>query len=243
MSQNARPERARKAAEQREAQQRREKMRRNLNIGGVVLVVLLLIGGALLVTQMGGGPNTDIEAPEAGTSDYGVTIGPTDAPHQVVIYEDFLCPYCGELEKRTGEQLASLADEGKVLVDYRPFQLFTDIDFTAQVLNAFKVTLDAAGPEAAKAFHDAVYADQPSEAGPYPDDDWLVEKAVDAGAEEADVRPGIEDMSQQAWVDDATQAAVDAGVNSTPTIVVDGEVFTQGSTLDEQAQALIDAVS
>jgi len=41
-----------------------------------------------------------------GTS---VTIGPANAPHAVVIWEDFLCPYCGELEKQTHEQLTQLA--------------------------------------------------------------------------------------------------------------------------------------
>ena len=63
MSQNARTERARKAADERAAQERREKMRRNLNIGGVVLVVLIIIGGAFVATRMGRGePNTDISA-------------------------------------------------------------------------------------------------------------------------------------------------------------------------------------
>lgn len=244
MSQKARSERARKAAEDREAQQRRESIRRRLNIGAVVIVVLLIVGVAVVVGRIGGtsGTAADVSAPAAGSTDYGVTIGSADAPHQVVIYEDFLCPFCGELEAQTGTQLSALADEGKVYVDYRPFQLFTDIDFSAQELNTFKVVLDAAGAEVAKAFHDELYADQPSESGPFPDDDWLVAKAVKAGATEADVRPGIEGMTQQEWVDAATKAATDAGVASTPTILVDDKPFTAEGSVDDLAAALLAAV-
>jgi protein-disulfide isomerase len=162
-----------------------------------------------------------------------------------VIYEDFLCPFCGELESETREELAQLAEDGKVYVEYRPFDLLgseqTDY-YSVAAANAFKVVLDASGAEVAKTFHDELYEDQPSEAGPFPDADWLVEKAVDAGAAEADVRPGIEDQTQKDWVEQATQAAADAGVGSTPTILLDGEVYAEGRTIATIAANLLDAL-
>ena len=36
------------------------------------------------------------------------------------VYEDFLCPICGEFEKTGHEQLEQLADQGKVQVEYHP---------------------------------------------------------------------------------------------------------------------------
>jgi protein-disulfide isomerase len=190
----------------------------------------------------GTGLSTDVTAAAAGTSDYGVTVGDAGAPHQVVIYEDFLCPFCGQLEKASHERLQELAEAGKVQVDYRPFHLLQP-DYSAEAANAFKVVLDAAGPKVALAFHTELYADQPDESGPYPDSDWLVQKAVDAGAEESAVRPGIEDMSQQDWVDAATKAAEDTGLQGTPTVLLDGKVFTEGRTMDEVADKLVAAVS
>lgn len=241
MSKRAQTERARKAAEAQAAQRRQEQLRRRLSIGGVIATVLVILVAGFVLNRSRD-TSDDVTAAAAGTSEYGVTVGQTDAPHQVVIYEDFLCPFCGELEKRTHDQLAQLAEDGKVLVDYRPFHLLS-ADYSAQALNAFKVVLEASGPEVALAFHNALYADQPSESGPFPDADALVATAVDAGAEESAVRSGIKQMSQQDWVDEATQAAEDTGLTGTPTVLVDGKVFTEGTTIDDQADALIAAVS
>ena len=78
----------------------------------------------------------------------------------------------------------------------------------------------------AKKFHDLLYAEQPEEGDePYPDADWLVDKAVEAGATEADVRPGHRGGGQRLRRE-ATKEAEDAGVNSTPTIILDGEPFS-----------------
>jgi protein-disulfide isomerase len=156
----------------------------------------------------------------------------------VVIYEDFLCPYCGELERATHTDLAGLADDGKVYVEYRPFDLLRT-DYSMAAASAFKVVLDAAGPDVAKKFHDELYADQPDEGGPYPDADGLVEKAVAAGAAEGEVRDGIENVSQRAWVDRASAAAEKAGVRGTPTVLVDGKVYNDGSTVADLAKNLV----
>ena len=95
--------------------------------------------------------------------------------------------------------------------------------------------LDASGPEVAKAFHDLLFDNQPSEEGPFPSADDLVDLAVEAGATEADVRPGIEDMAFEGWVDAADEAASKAGVNGTPTVLVDGESRPSGQTIDDIA--------
>ena len=241
MSKRAQDERARKAAEALAEQRRHEARRRTLNIAAVVAVVLVLVVGGFVLTKLRD-TSTDVTAAAAGTSDYGVTVGPDDAPHTVVVYEDFLCPYCGALEQESSERLQQLAEDGKVQIDYRPFHLLQP-DYSAQAANAFKVVLDAAGPTVALAFHNELYADQPDESGPYPDADWLVEKAVDAGATEADVRAGIEDESQQDWVDAATASAEDTGLQGTPTVLLDGEVYQDGRTMEALADNLVAAVS
>lgn len=216
------------------AQQRRARA----NIAAVVAVVLVLgVGAYFFQRSQESGP---IDAPAAGASEYGVTVGDPEAPHQVIVYEDFLCPFCGEFEKVSGERLAAAAAAGKVYVEYRPFVLLSRFgDYSERATNAF--VLDASGPVVAKKFHDLLYADQPSEEGPFPDDDWLVEKAVAAGAEEDAVRPGIEDLSQSAWVKAATQEAEDSGIAGTPTVLLDGEQ-QGGSTVDDVADAVLERV-
>lgn len=235
-------ERAAKAAELRREQERAEKRRRLVMILSVVGVFVLIVGGAVLVTVLS---KKDVSAPAAGNSDFGVTIGDPDAPHDVVIYEDFVCPFCGELERKTHEELAQLADDGKVYVDYRPFDLLSGSvgDYPIRAANAFAVVLDKSGPEVAKKMHDLLYANQPEESGPFPSNDDLVDLAVEAGAEESDVKAAIEDESMTDWVTRATAAAQDANVSSTPTVLVDGEELTGFRSVDDLADQLIEKVS
>jgi len=229
-----------RAAAVREEQQKRERRRVLIMGGSVAAVVLALIVGAVLVVT---GSGVDADEVQAGSSDYGLTIGPDDAPTEIVVFEDFLCPACGAFESETNEELAQAAADGDVKVEYRPFVLLDGFDdYSPRAVNAFAVVLEESGPEVAKRFHDELYADQPSESdSTFPDADWLVEKAVAAGADEAAVRPGIEDMAKQDFVDQATSEAQAAGVSSTPTVIVDGEVVG-GQTMQEVAQNTLDQI-
>lgn len=235
---NRATDRAARAAAALEEQQREESRRRNMMIGGVVLALLVIVVGGYFISRSLD-TTTDVSAP-AANSEFGLTIGPDDAPHTVVIYEDFLCPYCGDLERATRDDLAELAADGKVQVEYRPFNLLSSIsDYSERSAGAFSIVLEQSGPEVAKEFHDLLFENQPSESGPFPENSELADLAVEAGADEADVRDAIENEEGQQWVADATQAAQDAGVQGTPTILLDDEVFQDGRTIEDIASNLI----
>lgn len=234
----ARADRVAKAAALRKQQEQAERRRRNLMIGGVVLALLVIVAGGWFLSRSLD-TTGDVNAPAAG-SEYGVTIGPKDAPHTVVVYEDFLCPFCGEFEKESHDKLASLAEQGKVRVEYRPFNLLSSLgDYSERSAGAFSIVLDKSGPDVAKKFHDLLYANQPDEKGPFLSDADLVQYAVEAGATEADVKSAIENEDGKKWVGDATQAALDAGVRSTPTILLDGKVYSDGRSPAELADNLV----
>lgn len=236
----ARVERAAAALREQEQVERR---RRNLMVGGVVVALLVIVLGGFLLSRALD-TSDDVHAPAAGEGDHGLTLGPAGAPHEVVIYEDFLCPYCGELEAASRADLARLAADGKVRVEYRPFNLLSTIgDYSERSAAAFAVVLDTAGPDVAKKFHDLLYENQPSESGPFPSDDDLVGLAVEAGADEAAVRRGLEAGDGKLWVSEATQAALKAGVQGTPTVLLDGKVFRDGRTMQDLASNLVDELS
>lgn len=244
MSKKNRPVgRAERAAAALHEQRQQERRRRNLMVGGVVLALLVIIVGGFFLSRALD-TSDDVQAPAAGTGEYGLTIGPDDAPHEVVIYEDFLCPYCGQLEEASSADLAELAADGKVQVEYRPFNLLSSIgDYSERSAAVFAVVLDKSGPDVAKKLHDLLYENQPSEAGPFPSDDDLIELAVEAGADGTEVEKGLAAGDGTAWVADATQAAVDAGVRGTPTVLLDGEVFQDGRTMEELASNLVDKIN
>lgn len=231
----ARTERAKaQAEERRKAAKRKEQITR---FGLVAGVLVLIIGGYFLVTSLGSDkPDT---APSGATGSYGMVVGDADAPKEIVVYEDFLCPFCGQLEKTVRDQLDAAVEAGEVNVEYRPLPFLERIsDYSPESANAFAVVLDASGPEVAKAFHDLLFDNQPSEDGPFPSKDDLVDLAVEAGADEADVRPGIEDMAFEGWVTAAGEAASKDGINSTPSVFINGE-RAEGQTLADIANAMV----
>ena len=233
----ARTERARvQAEERRQAAKRKETLTR---AGIVVGVLVLIVGGYFLVTNLG---SDKPDTPPTGASDnYGMVVGDADAPKQIVVYEDFLCPFCGQLETTVRDQLDAAVEAGEVNVEYRPLNFLSRLgDYSVESANAFAVVLDTSGPEVAKKFHDLLFDNQPAENGPFPSKDDLVDLAVEAGATEADVRPGIEDMQFEGWVDAAEDAASKAGVNATPTVLIDGKkVEGDGLTIADIAQQMV----
>ncbi|WP_374456312.1 DsbA family protein [Nocardioides sp.] len=231
----ARTERARaQAEERRKAAKRKEQMTR---FGLIAAVLALVVGGYFLVTSLGSDkPDT---APEGATGNYGMVVGDADAPKSIVVYEDFLCPFCGQLEQTVRDQLDAAVEAGDVKVEYRPLPFLERIDdYSPESANAFAVVLNESGPEVAKKFHDLLFDNQPSEEGPFPSTDEIIDLAVEAGATETDVRPGIEDMAFEGWVDAAGEAASKAGINATPTVLVDGEKV-EGQTMAEIAEAMV----
>jgi protein-disulfide isomerase len=225
--------RASRAADVRAQQAAAEKRRRLLGVLGVVVALALVFGGAFAFQQLA------TDDPKVSTTEHFVAIGPKDAPHTVVIYEDFLCPFCGEFERHTSKDLAALAAEGKVRVEYRPFELITQFDYSERAAAVFGVVLKTAGEGPAKEFHDLLFEDQPEERGPHPSDDELIAVAVKAGADEAKVRDGIDHGVGTDWVEAASNAADNAGVDRTPTLLLDGEPFRDGNTVDELGDNLI----
>ncbi len=236
---NKAAERAARAAALRAERERQERLRRNLTIGAVVLGIIVIIAGGFFIQSQRDSTGDDAAAPAGATAEYGVAVGDEGATHEVVIYEDFLCPVCGVLENEAGDALTSAIDEGRARVEFRPVNFLGRYgDFSMDAANAFAVVLDAEGPEVAKEFHDAVYADQPAEdADDFPGSDWFIEKAVEAGASEEAVTAGIEEGAFEDWVDNATGAASEAGVTGTPTVLLDGEPVP-GATIGEVAANL-----
>ena len=217
-------ERAARAAALRAEQERQERRRRLFTFGGVALALLVIVAVAVGLQLRAGDVDDTAAVPRGATESYGMSLGEAGADHEVVIYEDFICPACKGFEKSFDAELESAVADGRATVEYRPLNFLTQFgDYSERSANAFAVVLDAAGPEVAKEFHDILYAEQPPETGDHPDDAWLIEKAVEAGATEAQVSDGIVGLEFKGWVDNGVKAATSAGIKGTPTVIVDGE--------------------
>lgn len=218
-------------------EQEKAEKRRQMIVIGAIVVVLALIGGAtwfaMSKRNVIGGDNAK---PHGSSADYGLVRGEDGADHQVVIYEDFLCPWCGQFERGSRDIMARAIADGSAQVEYRPINLLSSAgqndNYSMRATNAFAVVLDQEGPEVAMKFHNNLYDNQPAEGGTMPADSWLVDQAVAAGASEDKIKTGITDLAFEDWVTNGADAASQAGVMGTPTILVDGKQI-EGKTIDE----------
>ena len=225
---------AERAAEIRAAQERQERRRRTAVVSAVgvaVLVVILVIG---YIVQSGRDTTTVVGTAPTGAVGFAVPAGPSSAPVKVAVYEDFMCPFCGQFEAATRDALEKQVAAGKVQVRYHVLTFLDDsstTEYSSRAANALAVVLDTSGPDVAKKFHDLLFENQPEEGSAGLSDSRLLDYAVQAGAAKADVQQGIEDRAFEQWVKNVGDQASKDGVTSTPTVLVNGKKLTS-TTID-----------
>jgi protein-disulfide isomerase len=215
---------SRRAAEA--AARARAERRRRTVLGGVVAAVVVVIAlvAVIVVQTQRTATSADAAAP-ANADGTVISVGSTDAPVTVDLYEDFQCPNCKAFEDTTGGTLAQLVADGTVQARYHGMAFLdtsTNDQYSTRALNAAAAVVAAAGPEAFQSFHDLLFANQPAEGGAGLTDDQLIAFAAQAGASGPAVQQDIRDLTYADWVKTATDQASKDGVTGTPTAFVDG---------------------
>lgn len=241
---NREESRAERAAAALIAQQRRERRRNLLVVAAVAAVLVVVVVVGVVVQSRRDTAGAAATTPNGVTGGYSVVVGKASAPRTLTVYEDFQCPICREFESQTGTKLRAAVAAGKVRIDYRMVAFLdraSSTDYSSRALNAAAVVLDTSGVATFEKFHDLLYAHQPEEGSAGLTDDQLVQYAVQAGATESAVRPGIEGDDFHQWVVNATDQMSKNGVNGTPTVLVDGK--PTGTTLAAAIQGALGAIS
>ena len=227
---------AERAAAIRQKQEAKERRRRALVVSASALAVIaVVVAIAVFVQSSRDTTGQAATPPDGAVAEYALPMGPVDAPVEVTVYEDFMCPYCGLFESVSRDALKEYAASGDVKVRYHVVSFLDDqssSEYSTRAANALAVVLDQAGPEVAVKFHDQLYANQPEEGGAGLSDQELVDYAVEAGAQEADVAGPIESRKFEQWVVNSTGEWSDRGHNGTPTVTVDGETVEFESAED-----------
>ncbi len=208
--------------------------RRNLLIQiGLTAIVVLLGVGLVLYIVMGAE-----EKPASGeaksirvTSSKLITKEGTSEPKAVLgLYEDFLCPACGNFEKQYGRTVNNLIDSGAVAADYYMVSILDRAGdgYSTRASNAAYCVADES-KDAFRRFHAALYAQQPEEnVGPFPDNESLIATARLAGA-----GGGVPECINNGRYEEMAQGlAAATGVNSTPTIRINGADYELKSPED-----------
>jgi protein-disulfide isomerase len=225
---------AERAAAIRAEQERQERRRRTLVVSAVVVAVLAIVLVLGYVVQSGRDTSgTAASAPSGVVGGYAVPAGPADAPVKVAVYEDFMCPFCGQFEAASRSSLERHIEAGDVQVQYHVLNFLdrsSSTKYSTRAANALAVVLDTSGPTVAKKFHDLLFEHQPAEGSAGLSDAQLVDYAVQAGAKASKVRPGIDDLRFEQWVGNVTDRASKDGVTGTPTVRIDGKTLEYQTT-------------
>jgi protein-disulfide isomerase len=206
-------------------------------IGVVVVVVLALaVIGGVIWTSKKSDPDDSLANPPAAAGisapivreGGAVVVGKDDAKVTLDLFEDFLCPACGNFKKVYGGQIKQEIEAGTLRVRYHAMPFLVRLsDPEGYSRDAANAALCAADEGKFWEYHETLFARQPEEGGPGHTKEELVKLGTDLGitgdAFKQCVDSGAHEADAQAELD-AVKAT--GRFKGTPTVMKDGEVVS-----------------
>ena len=243
--------------------------RRLAVVTAVAVVTLVVVGGGVAAWQLWptssggtalapGSPSTSAGAdtpdatrpPHANADASGIVADPEAPPAPLLaIYEDYQCPYCAEVHRTMSPVIAQAVAGHSIRVEYRTMTFLDMVnagDATADTGQSSSRAANAAacadGVDHFVAYHDYLFEHQPEEGTGY-SEQFLRADAPAAvgltGQDLADFQRCYDARQFGDFVAGVHSAAIQAGINGTPTYVLDG--VTLALTTAEALQSEIDA--
>jgi protein-disulfide isomerase len=148
-----------------------------------------------------------------------VLVGKDSAKTTVDIYEDFLCPVCGNFESTYSPQLEQKVNDGAIKVRYHLVNLLNDrsdpAGYSTDAANAALCVADSAGDKFMN-YHASLYGSQPQEGARGYDKNQLIKLAQDVGVTSSTVSSCVNGSTYNQAVADEYQKA-----KTTPYLVQD----------------------
>jgi protein-disulfide isomerase len=151
--------------------------------------------------------------------------GDENAPVVVVEYADFQCPYCGQFATEPEQQLeAEYVETGQVRFVYRNFAFIGEESIWAAV-----------AAECANAqgrfwdYHDKLFAEQNGENEGAFNRDRLKQFAAELELDSAEFDPCLDTQEYREKIQAESDEARQVGINSTPTLFVNGRKIEGGN--------------
>ncbi len=214
-------------SKRRDVRERRERQRRRR----AVLLMAGIVGAALVVAFLliypGIKPVGEIVAvtPAARPAAQGRVLGDAQAPVLIELFEDFQCPACAVFTHSLEPLLVQdFVATGKARLAFRQFPFIGP-----ESLRAAEASLCADAQGRFWDYHDMLFANQSGENQGAFSDRRLVAFAESLGLDMASFQACFESATYRDEVFAEFQAGRDLGVNSTPTIVVNGRIV-QGAS-------------
>jgi protein-disulfide isomerase len=153
-----------------------------------------------------------------------VVSGKADAKVKIDIYADFLCPYCGQLQKSSGSQLEQQIQAGNLQVSYHMIPLLNSrSDPPGYSLASENAALCAADQGKFTPFHDSLFAKQPEEGQRGYDNSQLIKLGQDLGITAPQFASCVNAGTYNQQLNDAlAKISADPSFQGTPTVLHNG---------------------
>ncbi len=224
-----------------------QRRRRLLTVVGGVVVVAVVVGTGIAV-QTSRNDTTQAALPATVTEVGGPIVRNPEATGVPVLdyWEDFQCPACKTMEDATASTVDELATAGTAQIRYNILSFLDGSlgnDSSSRAANAFACSADAGkqGP-----YHNTVFANQPAIEGDGYTDEQLLQFGVDVGIS-GDAFTAFQSCLAEGTYDDYVRsvatAGAQAGINSTPTVLLNGVTLDNAVSFDPTAltKAVADA--
>jgi protein-disulfide isomerase len=221
--------------QQEEARRKAARIRRSVVGTAIVLAVVLVI--VFVFVAIGQGTKNDlmnsVTPPDANAEKTAMQVAPgkakADAP-KVVSYFDYQCSGCIALETAIGAQLFALADNGDIDLQLHPMT-FQDSNDNNQASTRASVAAacadDAGGSEIYQKYHQGIFANSKGEGLA----DELLRSTIPAsveltGDQLTKFEQCYDERFTQGFATGMNEAGFKEGVTSTPTISVNGKLYS-----------------
>jgi protein-disulfide isomerase len=166
----------------------------------------------------GNGDGGDSGNGEQDTTDRP-TLGDSDAPVTVAVYEDFACPHCRTFNEDVTPQLVSdYVEPGDVAYEHYDFPIPVDETVSWQAPQAARSVMKQAGSETFFEYAELLFANQSSLGM-----DTYVDLAAEVGVDGDVVESAVSEGRYRQTVEADRDEGIDRGVGGTPTVFVNGE--------------------
>jgi protein-disulfide isomerase len=206
------------------AADRKRNLAIQIGLTSIVVIFAVVLVGYIVLSNEKKPASGEAKAIRVTSSKLITKEGTSDPKAVLSLYEDFLCPACGNFEKEFGPTVSKLIDSGAIAADYYMVAILDrrGDGYSSRASNAAYCVADES-TDAFRRFHAALYAQQPAEGvGPFPDNARLIEVARQAG-----VAGKVPDCINSGRYTEMAQGLGPAtNVNSTPTIRINGEDYS-----------------
>ncbi|WP_010539943.1 DsbA family protein [Dietzia alimentaria] len=215
-----------------------------ITILALVAIAVLVLGGVIFYAKSSGESNPitfgQTADPQVEITSTGVIAVGEQAAPTIQVWEDYMCPACGNFEAQYGEEIASAVEDGQLRAEFHTLNFLDRSsgsgEYSTRALAAIQCVAANESVSTLLDVKNAFFAQQPAEGGGDLSAKELADIAATAGAD-GDAVECIGNVQTNGGMDKASDTADNAQDSireitsnvSTPTVAYNGEVVEIGN--------------